>query len=174
MLRRQPITKGTYTIVIACIKPIKITFGSLGSAKTTRGFYTYTGSALGKGAVSLEGRIHRHLSRRKKNRWHADYIASRRFCTVRAAVYVQSSARIECAVNKALAIELKARPLIPHIGASDCKCDGHLLQIPSTNETILLERIQTTYSEYAIPVNVITKSQLRSAFLPPTSSEKRL
>lgn len=166
--------KGTYTMIIGCVKPIKITFGGLGSAKVTRGFYTYTGSAMGKGAASIEGRIYRHLSRHKRKRWHADYIASTQFCPVKAAVYVQGSVRIECAVNKALAIELKAHPLIPHIGATDCKCDGHLLQLPSTDETTLLKQIEATYFEYATNVKVITRSQLRSAFPLPTSSEKHL
>ena len=60
--------KGTYTIVVRCNDAGYSTFGKLGRARLRKGHYLYTGSALGRGAVSLEGRLERHMRRQKRLR----------------------------------------------------------------------------------------------------------
>lgn len=144
--------RGTYTIVISCNRPVNVRFGRLGRTKILRGLYVYSGSALGQGAMSLEGRIRRHSRARKKIRWHVDYMTSNQRCTVRAAIFIESTKRLECDVNNMLVEELNARPLLPHIGASDCKCKGHLMLVTSTREKVLLKQIRTIYSKFGNPV----------------------
>ena len=90
--------KGTYTIVVRCKDERYSTFGKLGRARLRKGRYLYTGSALGHGAVSLEGRLERHMSRQKRLRWHVDYLTSCPGCNVTGAVYVACDGRLECKV----------------------------------------------------------------------------
>jgi Uri superfamily endonuclease len=121
--------KGTYTILMEFSRPLQVRFGGLGSAKVEKGCYVYTGSALGKGAVSLEGRLSRHFHRAKKIKWHVDYLTTRRGCAVSAAVYVKSRKRLECLVNRRLTEALGAKLVLRHLGASDCTCPAHFFQV---------------------------------------------
>ena len=144
--------RGTYTIVISCKKSVNLRFGRLGRAKTLRGLYVYSGSALGQGAVSIEGRISRHSRSHKKARWHVDYMTSNQWCTVKAAIWVESERHLECNVNSMLVERLDACPPLPHIGASDCKCRGHLMQVTSLSEENLLSQIHKVYCKFGNPV----------------------
>jgi len=58
-------TNGVYTLLLFVAKESTVEIGKLGKQKFPRGYYSYTGSALGKGATSLKHRLARHL--RKKN-----------------------------------------------------------------------------------------------------------
>jgi Uri superfamily endonuclease len=150
--------RGTYTIIISCKKSVNLRFGGLGRAKTLRGLYVYSGSALGQGAMSLEGRISRHSRSHKKIRWHVDCMTSKQWCTVKAAIHVESPRRLECDVNNMLVEKLNASPPLPHIGASDCKCRGHLMRVTSLREKALLKQIWAIYSKFGNPVYLaITK-----------------
>ena len=119
--------RGTYTIIVYCSRERHRIFGRLGRAKLRRGSYLYTGSAMGSGSTSLERRLKRHEAHSKTVRWHIDYLTSMPECTVTGAVYVASNKRLECDVNLAISEKLKLHPVLPRIGASDCRCDGHLL-----------------------------------------------
>jgi sugar fermentation stimulation protein A len=144
--------KGTYTIVVRCKGPGYLTFGKLGRARLRKGYYLYTGSALGRGAVSLEGRLERHMRRQKSLRWHVDYITSRPDCYVTGAVYVVSDVRLECKVNSSLSKELDILPVLLKIGASDCKCNGHLLGPGRRlNECDLMRRLESVYAQFGVP-----------------------
>jgi Uri superfamily endonuclease len=139
--------KGTYTIILACRKPLRVRFGRLGYAKLGKGFYVYTGSALGKGAASLEARIGRHQRHSKKLRWHVDYLASKPSCRVTTAVFLESRKHLECVINRRLTNRLRASPILPHIGASDCRCAGHLLIVaPSLTESEIIAQLRIVYS----------------------------
>jgi Uri superfamily endonuclease len=144
--------KGTYTVVILCKHTVNIRFGRLGRLTVLRGLYVYSGSALGKGAMSLEGRVRRHSCRHKKRRWHVDYMTSNRNCRVRAAVYVESLRRLECDINSMISDELNAHPLLPRIGASDCACRGHLIRVKAMQEMALLQHIRAIYSRFGHPI----------------------
>jgi len=66
--------KGVYTLIIKVAKEIRIRIGSLGLQKFRKGYYAYTGSALGASATSLKNRVRRHLRKAgKKKRWHIDF-----------------------------------------------------------------------------------------------------
>ena len=144
--------RGTYTIVLACERPMRVTFGKLGRAKTKVGHYLYTGSALGRGAVSLEGRLARHRQTVKKKRWHVDYLTSRRACGFKGAVYLISNRRLECRVNRAIADNVNTQLSLLHLGASDCKCDAHLVSVAEDlSRDRLLNRLEQVYSRFGVP-----------------------
>jgi sugar fermentation stimulation protein A len=148
--------KGTYTIVVRCNDAGYSTFGKLGRARLRKGHYLYTGSALGRGAVSLEGRLERHLRRKKRLRWHVDYLASRPDCDVTGALYVVSDSRLECKVNSAISKALDISPVLLKIGASDCKCNGHLLgPVHGLNERYLMRRLKLVYAQFGVPQSCI-------------------
>ncbi len=128
------------------------TFGKLGRARLRKGHYLYTGSALGRGAVSLEGRLERHMRRQKRLRWHVDYLTSCPDCDVTGAVYVISDDHLECKVNSSISKELDVSPVMLKIGASDCKCNGHLLgPARSLNENYLMKRLKSVYAQFGEP-----------------------
>jgi Uri superfamily endonuclease len=144
--------RGTYTILLACEKPMRVKFGRLGCAKVKVGYYLYTGSALGQGAVSLEGRLTRHKRSFKKKKWHVDYLTSRRGCRFKGMVYLVSNRRLECRVNRSILDNLNTQSSLPHIGASDCKCDAHLVRVAENlSMGELLNRVEQVYMRFGVP-----------------------
>jgi sugar fermentation stimulation protein A len=147
--------RGTYTIVLACKGTINVRFGKRGQARLAKGYYLYTGSALGRGAVSLEGRLARHGRRPKKIRWHVDYFTSRRDCTLTAGVYLKSRRSLECTVNRLICDKFDAEAPLPRLGSSDCKCNGHLVRAGSgMSQPDLLNRLKRVYSRFG-PASII-------------------
>jgi len=53
---------------------INLKVGKLGIQRFPRGYYTYTGSALGVGSSSLKHRVLRHLKKKKQKFWHIDFL----------------------------------------------------------------------------------------------------
>jgi Uri superfamily endonuclease len=151
--------RGTYTILVKCSYRGYATFGSLGRVRLQRGWYLYTGSALGHGALSLEARLGRHERRSKTLKWHVDYLTSRRGCSVTGVVYLVSDRRLECRVNRSISKELNAAPVLHRIGASDCKCDGHLLW-PSVrlNDVDLMKQVESVYAKFGLPRSYTVKA----------------
>jgi len=139
--------KGTYTLLIFVQDERKVCVGSLGEREFPRGFYAYTGSAFGKGASSLLGRISRHLRKAKKKRWHIDYLLSGSRAVVTAIVAGYTGRNIECEINRHLQEGLRARFFMPGFGSSDCRenCMSHLLYLGSAGD--FPERIMELYSE---------------------------
>jgi Uri superfamily endonuclease len=128
-------SSGVYTLLLFIAKEITVPAGKLGKQKFPRGYYTYTGSALGKGA-SLKNRISRHLKKEKKIFWHIDYLLAEESVSVKAIVAAETVEKIECKVNRYLKELDNAKVLIKGFGASDCKnsCGSHLLYFPGNNE----------------------------------------
>jgi len=58
-------TKGIYTLIVFLSSEAQLKVGKLGTHTFPAGYYTYTGSALGKGASSLKQRVTRHLKKTK-------------------------------------------------------------------------------------------------------------
>ncbi len=103
--------------------------GGLGAVDVMPGYYTYTGSALGRTSTSLKHRLSRHLRILKKKRWHIDFLIGHKDVKVEAIALVQWKQSLECHVNQLIRHQLKAEILIPKFGASDCQsmCGSHLL-----------------------------------------------
>ena len=94
-----------------------LTVGKLGTFEFPAGEYVYTGSARN----NMRHRLIRHTTRKKKLRWHIDYLlASEDVAVHRIKVFPQS----ECEINAST----RGIPLVPRLGASDCKsnCISHL------------------------------------------------
>ncbi len=115
--------RGAYILVIRVEKPMKIKVGSLGIISFKRGYYCYVGSAMGRGK-SLEKRIARHLRKRKKMKWHIDYLLKNKNAEVAMVFLFPSERRIECSISRKL--EKLATCTIRGFGSSDCHCKGHL------------------------------------------------
>lgn len=137
-------TKGVYTLVIYLNKEISLKVQKLGCFTLQKGYYAYTGSAVGNGATSLKKRVGRHLKKRKVRHWHIDFLLANKNATVVNVVAAESSANRECQVNKAIMnIEAATIP-VEGFGASDCKqhCKSHLICFL---EERLKERIVNAY-----------------------------
>ena len=115
--------RGVYTIAALLMENKAIDVGSLGTVRMKRGLYAYTGSGLGRGALSLRGRVSRHLNKHKKLKWHIDYLTSSNSSVVVGVVASQAEKRLECSV--ASVINSIAEP-VEGFGCSDCKCRSHL------------------------------------------------
>ncbi len=63
---------GSYALVFACRRPIRVVVGALGDVSISPGYLVYVGSALGSGG--LAGRLQHHLRPVNNPRWHVDYL----------------------------------------------------------------------------------------------------
>ena len=150
VLRRIAL-RGTYTLLLACKRPFKLRIGKLGQTKVEKGYYLYTGSALGTGAVSLEQRIARHRRRNKRMKWHVDYLTACREIAVITVICLEGNKRLECQINQEILSRLDGKPIIRRAGASDCKCSGHLLSVKLPDSRVILTRLKKIYSIHGEP-----------------------
>ena len=127
---------GAYTMLLFLSKQVTVTAGKLGKQTFPRGYYTYTGSALGNGA-NLKHRISRHLKNEKRMFWHIDYLLADENVSVEAVIAAETHENMECTINSYLKSESGAKVLVKGFGASDCKkhCGSHLLYFPEISET---------------------------------------
>ncbi len=128
--------KGTYTLIIFLSEEISIKVGQLGVKSFPRGYYTYTGSALGTGASSLRRRVSRHLRKTgKEKRWHIDFLLVHRGTSVIAIVAAQTIKRRECELNCYIKTHGAARIPVLGFGSSDCNgnCQSHLFYFGEEN-----------------------------------------
>lgn len=165
--------KGTYTLLLVCNVPFRTRIGRLGYASIENGYYLYTGSALGRGAISLEGRLRRHWQISKKIRWHVDYLTSHRNCAVTAAVCLKSGKHMECLISREIVGRLKVRPVLPHAGSSDCACEAHLMKVESPiTEREVLNALSKVYGMFGEPFRIRQDVASRSLALVPIYSRK--
>ena len=139
---------GIYTLVISLSREICLSVGKLGQQRFPKGHYTYTGSALGKGALSLKRRISRHIQKEKRNFWHIDFLLDNENATVTTVVAAQTNEKLECNLNSYIRREGWAEILVEGFGASDCRenCGSHLLFYPDiTEEPVLVQKIVKCY-----------------------------
>ena len=77
---------GIYTLLLYSKKEKTFNIGKLGNHKFEKGYYTYTGSALGKGATSLQYRLTRHLRKHKQKFWYIDCFLSDLHFSIKSVV----------------------------------------------------------------------------------------
>jgi Uri superfamily endonuclease len=139
-------------VLVACRKATQVRFGKHGTARLRPGYYAYTGSALGRGAVSLEGRLARHRRFDKAKRWHIDYLTSHPAFRLVAAVYVLSDERLECTVNGSICRNFQVQPVLPQLGSTDCNCQAHLLRFArQLTKSQVTKKLIRLYSEFGQP-----------------------
>jgi Uri superfamily endonuclease len=112
---------GSYLLIIRLDKPARIQVGRKGLFRFPAGWYVYAGSAK----RGLRARIERHLRRKKKMRWHIDYLLRR----ARILYVITFADRTECELA-ALLLARGGRIVVPRFGSSDCRCPSHLVYFP--------------------------------------------
>jgi Uri superfamily endonuclease len=137
-------TSGIYTLLLFASKDVTLTIGKLGKQNFPRGYYTYTGSALGKGAASLKHRIARHLRKEKRKFWHIDYLLADENVSVEAVIAAETNKKMECNINSHIKGIKGAEVPVKGFGASDCRknCGSHLLYFPEIkNADCLVQKL---------------------------------
>jgi Uri superfamily endonuclease len=133
--------KGTYTVIILLNANSRIRVQKLGCFTFQKGFYAYTGSALGNGSTSLKRRLARHLAEKKIKHWHIDFLLASKNARITNVVVAESSVRKECQINNLIKNIEGATIPVAGFGASDCKqnCKSHLVYFgeESINEKIV-------------------------------------
>ncbi len=109
---------GSYLLVMNLRKNVSISPGALAQTSFRSGFYVYAGSAM----RNLESRINRHKRRRKKLRWHIDYLTP--LASSIMAIPFRSARRLECSLARQVAA--LSDNSYRGFGCSDCRCDSHL------------------------------------------------
>lgn len=138
--RNEP---GIYTLVLFLPQPSRIAVGSLGVIDFARGYYSYTGSAMGPGGLK---RVDRHIQVLKgtktTRRWHIDHLLpSTRLVE---AFTTRTTLDLECSIAKAIGKMLQA---VPRFGCSDCRCNSHLHFASDRQE--ILDAVAAAHSEAA-------------------------
>jgi sugar fermentation stimulation protein A len=114
---------GAYVVHLRLDRPRAATIGALGDHEFPPGHYLYVGSARG----IMRSRTERHMRKRKRHRWHIDYL---RDTADWATVYrIYSRNGLECAIAQMFA-EFLPLP-VSGFGSSDCACDSHLFFSPT-------------------------------------------
>jgi len=132
---------GIYHLLIYLEKEQEIVIGKLGTFQFPAGYYVYTGSALN----GLEGRIARHRRKRKRLHWHIDYLLQHEKklrpwrADIADVVTHVTTEKLECFYNSKVMRLPGARIIAPRFGASDCKCEAHLVYFPSKPDLATLE-----------------------------------
>ena len=109
--------KGSYVLLIHLKEDEEIRIGSLGKIEFPKGYYVYVGSSMN----GIEGRVNRHLRKRKKVHWHIDYFLKK--AEILSAYYFESKKRTECNIANKFFRKFEG---VPKFGSSDCNCVGHL------------------------------------------------
>lgn len=149
---------GIYTLIVSLSKDLSLNVGRFGPKDFPKGYYTYTGSAMGKGKTTLRRRISRHLRKEKRKHWHIDYLLANQNTQVTAVIAAQTNKRLECAINRQLKETGKAEIPVRGFGASDCEenCTSHLLFFPDTaKDSALIDMALGCYSDVSLSATYI-------------------
>ena len=147
-----PKKTGIYTLIFELTQPIKRKIGKLGYYKFPKGLYTYTGSALGSKSSNLSARINRHLTLRKKEHWHIDYLLNSYFADMKVVICLETSTKVECSIAKKIGELSGAKIIVRGFGSSDCKagCKSHLHFFDIKLED-LITKIDKLYEKFGFP-----------------------
>lgn len=137
------LNRGVYTLIIFLSKETCLRIGKLGARRFPKGYYAYTGSALGTGASSLSRRVSRHLRKEKPKLWHIDYLLAHENAIVTAVMVAKTNKKLECKMNHFIKRESKTKVPVVGFGSTDCRenCESHLLYSPDNIE----EPVVTVY-----------------------------
>jgi Uri superfamily endonuclease len=142
-------TTGAYILLLRLSEESVLDVGGLGTQKFPKGYYTYTGSALGKGSTNLKHRLARHQRKQKRLFWHIDYLLANKNVTIEQIVVAETTKKLECTINSHLKTLANTTIPVNGFGASDCTntCQSHLLYFPELGLTDFLVQKLTSYLE---------------------------
>ncbi len=154
--RIAPNKPGVYTLVIELTATTTLSVGGLGVHRFPAGVYAYTGSALGKNAMNLRGRIQRHLAHGKRKHWHIDYLLDADAARVTTAIFLETIDDVECVIAKAVARLESAEIPVKGFGSSDCRsgCKAHLCCFQERSSRELVEHLTSIYQRIGSPQKV--------------------
>lgn len=109
---------GVYIAVFYLPANKLVKVGRLGRVCFPAGFYFYVGSAQ----RNLSARLERHARKKKRLRWHIDYMSVK--AKMLGAIIVSGPRERECKIAKELGEMFELA--VTGFGASDCRCGGHL------------------------------------------------
>jgi Uri superfamily endonuclease len=112
--------KGTYILFLTFHTTQNVNVGALGTLTVEKGEYCYVGSAMN----GLDSRILRHLSKKKKIRWHIDNLT---LSADEAEAFISSDTK-ECELAR-IAEDSGCVPVFKGFGSSDCDCFTHLFAV---------------------------------------------
>lgn len=139
--------RGIYTLIIESDE-LDISIGKLGCLHFNKGYYAYTGSALGRGGL-LRVRRHIAVSRGENTarKWHIDYLLH----VARPVLAVTSGTDtdMECEIAGEIG---KACDAVPRFGCSDCGCVSHLHYAPGRPQ--LEQAVMGAHRKYLACVSV--------------------
>jgi endonuclease-3 len=141
--------RGIYTLIIRSYQPRRIRVGRCLSVSLERGLYIYTGSAVGRGSTSLEGRISRHLRQEKKRFWHIDWILSSGSARVLSVVFAKTARKMECKTNLEFLKDSCIVVPVRGIGSADCRCESHFLMTRYTLG-VLRQKVRLCYAKLGL------------------------
>ena len=147
-------TKGNYTLIIALKAPSHVKISDRGRFSLKKGYYAYTGSARGNGAVGLRQRVARHLRKRKTKHWHIDYLLASQEARITAVIACSASASEECQISRNIQSIGGASIPIDGFGSSDCRqgCRSHLVYLGGNSAS---ERVVAVHRRLAKKANVV-------------------
>jgi len=153
MLNALPM-RGNYTLIISLAAPVRIKISGLGEFSFKKGYYAYTGSAMGNGAVDLRHRVARHLREGKTKHWHIDCLLASQEARITAVVACSVSVNEECKISRSIQSMEGASVPIDSFGASDCKqgCGSHLAYFGQDNA---LGKVVAVHRHIAKKANVV-------------------
>ena len=131
--------RGVYLLFLNIEEKIRRKIGSLGSIEFSPGLYVYVGSAQN----GVETRLKRHFKKKKKLRWHIDYLLSSPKVYPLYAVVFKLPKKYECLFSALLASLGYER--IRGFGSSDCRCPSHLYKIDNSSK--ILKLIKRKFSQ---------------------------
>ncbi len=117
-LQNELLDRGVYLLLINVNGDKTLTVGNLGGMTFKQGYYVYVGSAMN----TLSKRIARHKRKRKKKRWHIDYLSAE--ASTITAVPIITGDRLECEL--AAGVNGAGGEAVMGFGCSDCHCHSHL------------------------------------------------
>ena len=146
--------RGVYTLIIRSADRRRIRVGRHLFVLLEQGLCLYIGSGQGLGSTSLERRIGRHLSQKKKTFWHIDRILSSDSTHVVTIIFARTTRKAECRVNAALLKDPDIAVLAKGVGSSDCKCESHFLTA-KCELSVLREKVRRHYIRLALHPHVL-------------------
>lgn len=108
-----------YIVVYYLESAVDLQIGKLGEFNFPPGYYLY----VGKDKRNIRERVARHISKKKNNRWHIDYLSK---SVMPVFMQIIPDASSECSLIEKL-IELGGNAIASGFGSSDCQCKSHLL-----------------------------------------------
>jgi Uri superfamily endonuclease len=138
--------RGAYTLVLRLDDDQEVHVGSLGTLSFRRGYYSYTGSALGKGGLK---RVRRHLQimqgMKATRRWHIDWLLP--LTSLEEAILSFTPERLECRIAGSIGARLEP---VPGFGCTDCRCPSHLHYSSGREEMLdVVREAHRAYGEIA-------------------------